>query len=109
MTALKADKTVSDLAGALLVGYGPCKTAFQTVVKTEAGSYQLSGWVRTVNVRPDKWGWTILVSFEPSGKEFLTPLPGSTYGWRKFPPGGWRSRIHLLRPADGRPIEGAPA
>jgi Beta-galactosidase len=69
---------------ALLLSHGPGKIAVQDQVKTEAGFYRLSGFIRAVNVRPDQSARAVVVSFEPQGKELMTSLPAGSYGWRKF-------------------------
>ena len=74
----------SGKASALLLSYGPCKIAVQTEVKTVAGFYKLTGYVRAINLRPGTYDRTAVVSFEAKGKEMMTDLPGGTYGWRKF-------------------------
>jgi hypothetical protein len=74
----------SGKASALLLSYGPCKIAVQTEMKTAAGFYKLTGYVRAINVRPGTYDRTAVVSFEAKGKEMMTDLPGGTYGWRKF-------------------------
>ncbi len=74
----------SGKASALLLGYGPCKIAVQTELKTAAGFYKLTGYVRAINLRPGTYDRTAVVSFEPKGKEIMTDLPGGSYGWRKF-------------------------
>ena len=53
-------------------------------MRTEAGFYKLTGYVRAINVKPGAHDWGVVVSFEPKGKEMMTNLPGGTYGWRKF-------------------------
>ncbi|MFI5378443.1 MAG: beta-galactosidase trimerization domain-containing protein [Tepidisphaerales bacterium] len=74
----------SGKSSALMLSYGACKTAIQDTVKTEAGFYRLSGYVRAINLRPGMFDKSITVSFEPKGKELMTDLPGGTYGWRRF-------------------------
>ena len=74
----------SGKTSALMLSYGPCKIAVQTAVKTGAGFYQLSGYVRAINLRPGMYDRSVVVSFEAKGKEMMTDLPGGTYGWRKF-------------------------
>ena len=39
-------------AGAGMLGYGPCKLGISQTVRTEAGWYRLSGWVRAVELKP---------------------------------------------------------
>ncbi|MFB3893881.1 MAG: beta-galactosidase trimerization domain-containing protein [Phycisphaerae bacterium] len=69
---------------ALMFSYGNCKIAVSDTVKTEAGLYKLTGYVRGINLTPGAQGRAAIVSFEPKGKEMMTNLPNGTYGWRKF-------------------------
>ncbi len=79
-TAIKHQGNVS----AQMLSYGPCKLGLSQTVKTEAGSYRLSGYVRAIGLKPGLQNLGLVVSFEPNGKEFMTDLPMGTYGWRKF-------------------------
>ncbi len=69
---------------ALMLSYGPCKIAVQDRVKTGAGFYRLSGFIRAINLRPGQSNRACVVSFEAKGQEMMTDLPGGTYGWRRF-------------------------
>ena len=71
-------------ASAEMLSYGPCKLGLSQTVKTEAGWYKLSGYVRAVDLKPGQSDRGLVVSFEPKGKEIMTDLPTGTYGWRKF-------------------------
>ncbi len=73
----------SGKSSCLLASYGACKIAVETPVKTEAGWYKLSGYVRSIGVTPGQWNRGIMFAFEPK-KEIQTSLPIGTYGWRKF-------------------------
>jgi hypothetical protein len=72
------------LASAEMLSTGPCKLGLSQTVKTEAGCYRLSGYVRAINLKPGQYDRGLVVSFEPKGKELMTDLPSGTYGWRKF-------------------------
>ncbi len=71
-------------ASAEMLGYGPCKLGLSQTVKTEAGWYRLSGYVRAIELKTGLSDRGLVVSFEPKGKELMTDLPTGTYGWRKF-------------------------
>ena len=71
-------------ASAEMLSYGACKLGMSQTVKTEAGWYRLSGYVRAINLKPGLYDRGLVVSFEPKGKELMTDLPMGTYGWRKF-------------------------
>jgi hypothetical protein len=71
-------------ASAGMLSYGPCKLGLSQTVRTEAGWYKLSGWVRAVDLKPGLYERGLVVSFEAHGKELMTDLPGGTYGWRTF-------------------------
>lgn len=71
-------------ASAGMLGYGPCKLGISQTVRTEAGWYRLSGWVRAVELKPGLYERGLAVSFEADGKEIMTDLPTGTYGWRRF-------------------------
>ncbi len=74
----------SGKASAEMLSYGPCKLGLSQTVKTEAGWYRLSGYVRAIELKPGMYERGLVVSFEPKGKEYMTDLPTGTYGWRKF-------------------------
>jgi hypothetical protein len=74
----------SGKSSALMLSYGGCKIAVQDTVKTDAGFYRLSGYIRATNLRPGMYEKAVVVSFEPKGSELMSDLPGGTYGWRKF-------------------------
>ena len=71
-------------SSALMFSYGACKIAVSDTMKTEAGFYKLTGYVRAISIKPGGQDRAVVVSFEPKGKEMMTHLPGGTYGWRKF-------------------------
>jgi beta-galactosidase len=71
-------------ASAEMLSYGACKLGISQTVKTEAGWYRLSGYVRAISLTTGLYDRGLVVSFEPKGKELMTDLPTGTYGWRKF-------------------------
>jgi hypothetical protein len=71
-------------ASAEMLSYGACKLGLSQTVKTEAGWYRLSGYVRAIDLKAGQYDRGLVVSFEPKGKEMMTDLPTGTYGWRKF-------------------------
>jgi hypothetical protein len=71
-------------ASAEMLSYGACKLGISQTVKTEAGWYRLSGYVRAIDLKTGLYDRGLVVSFEPKGKELMTDLPTGTYGWRKF-------------------------
>ena len=71
-------------ASAEMLSYGACKLGISQTVKTEAGWYRLSGYVRAINLKAGLYNRGLVVSFEPKGKELMFDLPTGTYGWRKF-------------------------
>ncbi|MFB3894222.1 MAG: beta-galactosidase trimerization domain-containing protein [Phycisphaerae bacterium] len=70
-------------ASARFSSNGGCKIAIIQDIKTKAGFYKLSGYIRAIGLTPGQYGWNVLMSFEPK-KEYLHQIPGGTYGWRKF-------------------------
>ena len=71
-------------ASAEMLSYGACKLGISQTVKTEAGWYILSGYVRAIHLKTGLYDRGLVVSFEPKGKELMTDLPTGTYGWREF-------------------------
>jgi hypothetical protein len=68
----------------LMMSHGACKIAVSQKFDTQPGFYKLSGYVRTVNLKPGTYDRGAVLSFEPKGTEIMDGLPKGTYGWRKF-------------------------